>query len=97
MTDHNDDGPTVTESDVGRPVVDAGEGHQVGTIAGVEGDAVYVAPDPSPDLGDAARASLGWEDADDDVTYVVSMDEVVRDSRADVPVFRVDLAALGRE
>lgn len=62
MTDEPTD--PVTDADEGLPVVDS-EGVQIGVVARVEGDEVYV--DPDPDVGDDARQSLGWNPSDDAV------------------------------
>lgn len=50
----------VTGDDVGVPVVDPEGWDQVGVVDRVEGETVYV--DPDPDVADDARTSLGWED-----------------------------------
>lgn len=84
--------PTVTEDDVGMPVVDTAEGHQIGTIAGVDGESVLV--DPDPDMADDARASLGWDDPEE--TYSLPMDALARESEGDTEAFRLDLASVNR-
>ncbi|WP_436930869.1 hypothetical protein [Halosimplex halobium] len=63
-----------TEDDVGKTVVNA-SGDEVGMVAAVENDRMYV--DPHPSITDRIRTALGWGNDDDD-TYPVDEDHVAR-------------------
>ncbi|WP_135366510.1 hypothetical protein [Halosimplex halophilum] len=63
-----------TEDDVGKTVVNA-SGDEVGMVASVENDRMYV--DPHPSITDRIRTALGWGNDDDD-TYPVDEDHVAR-------------------
>ncbi|WP_336344093.1 hypothetical protein [Halalkalicoccus ordinarius] len=70
-------GPTLADAE-GKTVVDH-EGNTVGLVDEVEGETLYVEPDPG--LTDRISASLGWGDRDDDRTIDVDLvDEVTDDS-----------------
>ncbi|WP_050032422.1 hypothetical protein [Halorubrum halophilum] len=61
-----------TDSDVGKYVMTA-DGDRVGTVTAVRHGTPRV--DPDPDMFDRIKASLGWEDVDDD-TYPLQDSEV---------------------
>lgn len=70
-------GPTLANAE-GNTVVDH-EGNTVGLVDAVEGDTMYVQPDPG--LTDRISASLGWGDRDDDDRPIDAdlVDEVTND------------------
>ncbi|WP_436912291.1 hypothetical protein [Halosimplex marinum] len=63
-----------TDDDVGKTVVNA-SGDEVGMVASVENDRMYV--DPHPSITDRIRTALGWGNDDED-TYPVDEDHVAR-------------------
>lgn len=80
----------VTEDDRGAPVLDS-EGVQIGVVDAVGDESVVV--DPDPDVGDDARASLGWvRDEESEKSLPRDAFERVRDGGA----LRVDLGDLNR-
>lgn len=64
--------PTLTETDVGKRVVDQ-DGEELGMISGFEAGQAYIEPDPG--ITDKIRSRLGWEDVNED-NYPISDDEV---------------------
>lgn len=66
--------PTPTQAEQGKTVVDA-TGDEVGMVAEVEGDTVYV--DPHPSLTDRIRRVLEWGGRDED-TYPLEADHISR-------------------
>ena len=54
---------TITDDAVGRDVVDA-DGDKIGIVSAVEHGTARVEPDPG--LTDKLKASLGWEDTDEE-------------------------------
>jgi len=63
-----------SEDDEGKTVVNAA-GDEIGMVVDVEGDTMYVDPDPS--ITDRIRTALGWEEHGED-TYPVERENVAR-------------------
>jgi len=76
---------TITDDDIGKRVVSGDE--EVGMVAGVEAETLYV--DPHPSLTDRIKAALDWGDTDDDV-YQVDLDEIESITDDEVRVGTVD-------
>lgn len=55
--------PTITETDVGKKVVNQ-DGEELGMVSGFEAGQAYV--DPDPGLTDKIKSKLGWEDINED-------------------------------
>lgn len=58
---------TVSDDDVGKTVEDA-DGMAVGLVAAVEGEQLYV--EPNPGLMDSLKAAIGWESSREDAVPV---------------------------
>lgn len=72
---------TFTDDDKGKTVVDAGE-TTLGLVTGVEGDTIYV--DPDPGLMDSLMSDLGWGQGTDE-EYTVHEDAV--DTKTDEKIY----------
>jgi hypothetical protein len=55
--------PTVTETDVGKTVVNQ-QGEEIGMVSGFEAGTAYV--DPDPGMTDRLKSKLGWDNIDED-------------------------------
>ena len=53
----------ITDDDVGKTVVDGG-GEAIGIVSAVSDGTAYV--DPDPGVADRLKATLGWEDRDEE-------------------------------
>lgn len=60
--------PEITPEDKGKRVVNR-DGNTVGMVSAVEGERVYI--DPNPGITDKIKSKLGWEAVDED-DYAIS-------------------------
>jgi len=71
----------VTDDEIGKQVVSGND--EVGLVTDVEGDTLYVDPDPS--LTDKIKAALDWGDSDEE-SYPVEADQVERIDNEEVRI-----------